>query len=170
MRTGGRTKNFQRSRVLVEDNVTTFHQRIFSSSYLLDHGLESFGIIRRLAAHLVIAGLGKLFGYKGSYLNRIMVKIKKASRRSSTIKRAYDASPMCLGLFLNLDLGNTLSTSLNVMNCTLPSATNSSLYKSLPISYSTISLPFTTVEKCVLMCLCGWTSKTCTQYQVTQSC
>ena len=28
----------------------------------LDHGLEPFGIIRRLAAHLVIAGLGKIFG------------------------------------------------------------------------------------------------------------
>ena len=30
--------------------------------YLLDHDLEPLGIIRRLAAHLVIAGLGKLFG------------------------------------------------------------------------------------------------------------
>jgi len=30
--------------------------------YLLDHYCEPFGIIWRLAAHLVIAGLGKVFG------------------------------------------------------------------------------------------------------------
>jgi len=29
---------------------------------LLDHCLETFGIIRRHAAHFAIAGLGKLFG------------------------------------------------------------------------------------------------------------
>jgi len=41
------------------DNFTVAH--FLQLLYFLDHGLEPFGIIRRLAAHLVIAGLGKLF-------------------------------------------------------------------------------------------------------------
>jgi len=67
-----------------------------------------------------------------------------------------------LSCFPNYDLGSILSTSSNVMMWTSTSTTNSSVYKSLAMI---ISLPATTVDKCVLMCLSGWTSETSTQYK-----
>jgi len=61
MRSGGRKKKtFQSTCRGQLDNFPSAH--FLQLFYLLDRGLEPLGIIRRLAEHLVIAGLGKLFG------------------------------------------------------------------------------------------------------------
>jgi len=119
--------------------------------YLLDHCLEPFWIIRRLAAHLEFAELDKLFGWKGSYLNRLIANTKIVSCVSSMSKRVYDMSLMCPCLFTKLWPRQHISS--NIMKCTSPSATNSSLNKALTISLNHIS-PQLPLQRNTPWCVC----------------